>query len=134
MLYQFYDVPIQAWPAADLHGCGARLQRAIAEAVDVVAGCGGTIWYLHDPDRCAGTQRPRVLFHWPIRVGDCDHRGRGRSDGDLLASSWRPTLLGRGRGGLFARMALVPIIQPMIMRALTTEAERQVVMSQLRAR
>ena len=59
----------------------------------------------------------------------------GGADGPtaiFLASKLAPDLLGAIAVAAYSYMALVPIIQPPIMRALTTDAERQVVMSQLR--
>lgn len=59
----------------------------------------------------------------------------GGADGPtaiFLASRLSPDLLGAIAVAAYSYMALVPIIQPPIMRALTTEKERRVVMSQLR--
>ncbi len=59
----------------------------------------------------------------------------GGADGPtaiFLASRLSPDLLGAIAVAAYSYMALVPIIQPPIMRALTTEEERKVVMSQLR--
>ena len=59
----------------------------------------------------------------------------GGADGPtaiFLASRLAPDLLGAIAVAAYSYMALVPIIQPPIMRLLTTEAERKVVMSQLR--
>ncbi len=59
----------------------------------------------------------------------------GGADGPtaiFLASRLAPDLLGAIAVAAYSYMALVPIIQPPIMRALTTEKERTVVMSQLR--
>ena len=59
----------------------------------------------------------------------------GGADGPtaiFLASRLSPDLLGAIAVAAYSYMALVPIIQPPIMRLLTTESERQVVMSQLR--
>ncbi len=59
----------------------------------------------------------------------------GGADGPtaiFLASRLAPDLLGAIAVAAYSYMALVPIIQPPIMRALTTEAERRVVMQQLR--
>ncbi len=59
----------------------------------------------------------------------------GGADGPtaiFLASKLAPDLLGAIAVAAYSYMALVPIIQPPIMRALTTEEERRVVMSQLR--
>ncbi|CCQ09783.1 Oxaloacetate decarboxylase beta chain [Pseudoalteromonas luteoviolacea B = ATCC 29581] len=59
----------------------------------------------------------------------------GGADGPtaiFLASRLAPELLGAIAVAAYSYMALVPIIQPPIMKALTTEAERQVLMPQLR--
>lgn len=59
----------------------------------------------------------------------------GGADGPtaiFLASRLSPDLLGAIAVAAYSYMALVPIIQPPIMRALTTPAERAVVMEQLR--
>jgi len=59
----------------------------------------------------------------------------GGADGPtaiFLASRLAPDLLGAIAVAAYSYMALVPIIQPPIMRALTTEAERQIKMEQLR--
>jgi len=59
----------------------------------------------------------------------------GGADGPtaiFLASRLAPELLGAIAVAAYSYMALVPIIQPPIMRALTTQKERTVVMQQLR--
>jgi len=59
----------------------------------------------------------------------------GGADGPtaiFLSSRLSPDLMGAIAVAAYSYMALVPIIQPPIMRALTTEKERQVVMQQLR--
>jgi oxaloacetate decarboxylase beta subunit len=59
----------------------------------------------------------------------------GGADGPtaiFLASRLSPDLLGAIAVAAYSYMALVPIIQPPIMRALTTEAERRIPMRQLR--
>ena len=59
----------------------------------------------------------------------------GGADGPtaiFLSSRLAPELLGAIAVAAYSYMALVPIIQPPIMRALTTDYERQVVMEQLR--
>jgi len=59
----------------------------------------------------------------------------GGADGPtaiFLASRLAPDLLGAIAVAAYSYMALVPIIQPPIMRALTTEEERAVVMQQMR--
>ncbi len=59
----------------------------------------------------------------------------GGADGPtaiFLASKLAPELLGAIAVAAYSYMALVPIIQPPIMRALTTEAERKIEMAQLR--
>ncbi|MCP4907825.1 MAG: sodium ion-translocating decarboxylase subunit beta [bacterium] len=59
----------------------------------------------------------------------------GGADGPtaiFLAGRLAPDLLGAIAVAAYSYMALVPIIQPPIMRLLTTEAERQIKMEQLR--
>ena len=59
----------------------------------------------------------------------------GGADGPtaiFLASRLSPDLLGAIAVAAYSYMALVPIIQPPIMKALTTPAERQIQMQQLR--
>jgi len=59
----------------------------------------------------------------------------GGADGPtaiFLTTKLSPGLLGAVAVAAYSYMALVPIIQPPIMRALTTDAERQIVMEQLR--
>jgi oxaloacetate decarboxylase beta subunit len=59
----------------------------------------------------------------------------GGADGPtaiFLAGRLSPDLLGAIAVAAYSYMALVPIIQPPIMRALTTTAEREIVMEQLR--
>ena len=59
----------------------------------------------------------------------------GGADGPtaiFLTSKLAPELLGAIAVAAYSYMALVPIIQPPIMRALTTEKERRVVMTELR--
>ena len=59
----------------------------------------------------------------------------GGADGPtaiFLASRLSPELLGAIAVAAYSYMALVPIIQPPIMRALTTDKERRIEMSQLR--
>ncbi|PKG39508.1 sodium ion-translocating decarboxylase subunit beta [Psychromonas sp. Urea-02u-13] len=59
----------------------------------------------------------------------------GGADGPtaiFLASKLAPELLGAIAVAAYSYMALVPLIQPPIMRALTTQAEREIKMKQLR--
>ncbi|AHF03745.1 glutaconyl-CoA decarboxylase subunit beta [Marichromatium purpuratum 984] len=59
----------------------------------------------------------------------------GGADGPtaiFLASRLSPDLLGAIAVAAYSYMALVPLIQPPIMRALTSESERQIKMEQLR--
>ena len=59
----------------------------------------------------------------------------GGADGPTaiyLSSKLAPNLLGPIAVAAYSYMALVPVIQPPIMRALTTQKEREIVMTQLR--
>ena len=60
----------------------------------------------------------------------------GGADGPtaiLVTTQLAPEILGAVAVAAYSYMALVPVIQPPIMRALTTKAERQITMKQLRA-
>ena len=60
----------------------------------------------------------------------------GGADGPtaiLVTTKLAPELLGAIAVAAYSYMALVPVIQPPIMRALTTKEERQITMKQLRA-
>ena len=60
----------------------------------------------------------------------------GGADGPTaiyVSSKLAPDLLGAIAVAAYSYMALVPLIQPPIMKALTTQAEREIVMTQLRA-
>lgn len=60
----------------------------------------------------------------------------GGADGPtaiFLTSMMAPHLLGPIAVAAYSYMALVPVIQPPIMRALTTDAERKIVMKQMRS-
>ena len=52
----------------------------------------------------------------------------------VVTSKLAPDLLGPIAVAAYAYMALVPLLQPPIMRALTTKEERSIVMQQLRVR
>ena len=82
-----------------------------------------------------------ALTHWTGGLVDFNLKDAasigiiGGADGPtaiFLASRLSPNLLGAIAVAAYSYMALVPIIQPPIMRALTTKAERAIVMKQLR--
>jgi carboxybiotin decarboxylase len=82
-----------------------------------------------------------VLTHWTggvvnFSLQDAASIGIiGGADGPtaiFLSSRLSPNLLGAIAVAAYSYMALVPIIQPPIMRALTSKAERGIVMNQLR--
>ncbi len=79
------------------------------------------------------------LSHWGLldfSISDAASIGIiGGADGPtaiFVTSKLAPDLLGAVAVAAYSYMALVPIIQPPIMRALTTEAERKIVMVQQR--
>ena len=82
-----------------------------------------------------------ALTHWTGGIVDFDLRDAasigiiGGADGPtaiFLSSRLSPNLLGAIAVAAYSYMALVPIIQPPIMRLFTTQAERAIVMKQLR--
>ena len=77
--------------------------------------------------------RDRYLGFTPAQSGSIGIIGG--ADGPtaiFLTSKLAPELLGSVAIAAYSYMALVPIIQPPIMKLLTTKKERQVVMEQLR--
>ncbi|GIC02309.1 sodium ion-translocating decarboxylase subunit beta [Vibrio cholerae] len=68
-----------------------------------------------------------VLYSYPTIIGGADG-----PTAIFLASKLSPDLLGAIAVAAYSYMALVPIIQPPIMKALTTPEERQIKMAQLR--
>ena len=61
-----------------------------------------------------------------------NYRRCRRANCDLLDIKLAPGLLGPIAVAAYSYMALVPVIQPPIMKALTTQKEREIVMKQLR--
>ena len=118
MLYLFYDVAIStgvAKPSTLLLGAAAQFGIFFtligALALNAFPGFDFTLADASAIAIIGGADGPTAIF---------------------LASKLAPDLLGAIAVAAYSYMALVPIIQPPIMRALTTEAERQVEMSQLR--
>ena len=89
-------------------------------------------------------RRPSLVSSWLIwehgdgilRQGGCSHlhhRRRGRPTSIFLAGKLEQTaILGPIAVAAYSYMSLVPIIQPPIMKLLTTEKERKIKMEQLR--
>ncbi|WP_235671376.1 sodium ion-translocating decarboxylase subunit beta [Salmonella enterica] len=75
--------------------------------------------------------RPDFL-HPAAGGGNRHYRRRGRPDGDLSVGQAGPGAAGAIAVAAYSYMALVPLIQPPIMRALTSEKERKIRMVQLR--
>ena len=73
-----------------------------------------------------------LLGFTPQESGQWHYRRCGRPYSDLVTSKLAPDLLGAIAIAAYSYMALVPIIQPPIMKALTTKKEREIVMQQLR--
>jgi Na+-transporting methylmalonyl-CoA/oxaloacetate decarboxylase beta subunit len=104
----------------------------IANPIDAAARRRGAVRHLRDPDRRDGAE---LLPGFDFTLQDASAIAIiGGADGPtaiFLASQLAPDLLGAIAVAAYSYMALVPIIQPPIMRALTTPEER-VVMQQLR--
>ncbi|AZS93944.1 oxaloacetate decarboxylase subunit beta [Salmonella enterica] len=75
--------------------------------------------------------RPDCL-HPAAGGGHRHYRRRGRPTAIYLSGKLAPELLGAIAVAAYSYMALVPLIQPPIMRALTSEKERKIRMVQLR--
>jgi hypothetical protein len=123
---QFYTVAIGSGvaPLVIFMGVGAMTDFGplLANPRTLLLGRGGTVRHLRHGARCRGTHGPgRYGFqHRPVR-GHRHHRRCRRADGDLCGQLLAPDLLGAIAVAAYSYMALVPLIQPPIMRALTTE-------------
>ncbi len=110
-----------------------RLRSAHRQSKDGAAGRGGATGHLHHAHGALALTQ-YCGFHFTIK--DAASIGIiGGADGPtaiFLASKLSPHLLGAIAVSAYSYMALVPIIQPPIMRWLTTKKERAIVMEQLR--
>ena len=137
MLYQFYDVAISTGvaPLLIFMGVGALtdFSALIAKPSTLLLGAAAQFGIFMT---LIGALALNVFPGFDFTLADASAIAIiGGADGPtaiFLASKLAPDLLGAIAVAAYSYMALVPIIQPPIMRALTTEAERQVVMSQLR--
>lgn len=86
-------------------------------------------------DLCGAS--PEIIANWGFSETQAGSIGIiGGADGPtsiFLTSKLAPELLGPIAIAAYSYMALVPVIQPPIMRALTTKKERAITMKQLRA-
>jgi oxaloacetate decarboxylase beta subunit len=137
MLYQFYSVAIGSGiaPLLIFMGVGALTDfgALIAKPSTLLLGAAAQFGIFFT---LLGALALNVLPGFDFTLADASAIAIiGGADGPtaiFLASKLAPDLLGAIAVAAYSYMALVPIIQPPIMRALTTEAERQVEMSQLR--
>ena len=137
MLYQFYNVAISTGvaPLLIFMGVGALtdFSALIAKPSTLLLGAAAQFGIFMT---LIGALALNAFPGFDFTLADASAIAIiGGADGPtaiFLASKLAPDLLGAIAVAAYSYMALVPIIQPPIMRALTTEAERQVVMSQLR--
>jgi oxaloacetate decarboxylase beta subunit len=137
MLYQFYSVAIGSGvaPLLIFMGVGALtdFSALIAKPSTLLLGAAAQFGIF---TTLIGALALNVFPGFEFTLADASAIAIiGGADGPtaiFLASKLAPDLLGAIAVAAYSYMALVPIIQPPIMRALTTEAERKVVMSQLR--
>ena len=137
MLYQFYQVAIGSGvaPLLIFMGVGALtdFSALIALPTTLLLGAAAQFGIFLT---LLGALALNLLPGFDFTLADASAIAIiGGADGPtaiFLASKLAPDLLGAIAVAAYSYMALVPIIQPPIMRALTTAAERGVVMSQLR--
>ncbi len=97
------------------------------------AGGGGAVRDLRHRARGADAELLRHhQLHPAAGGGHRHHRRRRRSDGDLPVGQAGAGAAGAIAVAAYSYMALVPLIQPPIMKALTTDKERKIRMVQLR--
>ena len=137
MLYQFYAVAIESGvaPLLIFMGVGALtdFSALIALPATLLLGAAAQFGIFFT---LIGALALNVVPGFNFSLADASAIAIiGGADGPtaiFLASNLAPDLLGAIAVAAYSYMALVPIIQPPIMRALTTDAERRVEMMQLR--
>jgi oxaloacetate decarboxylase beta subunit len=137
MLYQFYQVAIGSGvaPLLIFMGVGALTDfgALIANPKTLLLGAAAQFGIFMT---LIGALVLNVIPGFDFTLADASAIAIiGGADGPtaiFLASKLAPDLLGAIAVAAYSYMALVPIIQPPIMRLLTTHKERAVVMSQLR--
>ncbi|MGD1990505.1 MAG: sodium ion-translocating decarboxylase subunit beta [Chromatiales bacterium] len=137
MLYQFYSVAIGSGiaPLLIFMGVGALtdFSALIARPSTLLLGAAAQFGIFAT---LLGALALNLLPGFDFSVADASAIAIiGGADGPtaiFLASKLAPDLLGAIAVAAYSYMALVPIIQPPIMKLLTTEKERKVQMSQLR--
>lgn len=137
MLYQFYSVAIGSGvaPLLIFMGVGALTDfgALIAKPSTLLLGAAAQFGIF---STLLGALVLNVIPGFDFTLADASAIAIiGGADGPtaiFLASKLAPDLLGAIAVAAYSYMALVPIIQPPIMRALTSETERRVEMSQLR--
>jgi oxaloacetate decarboxylase beta subunit len=137
MLYQFYSVAIGSGiaPLLIFMGVGALtdFSALIARPSTLLLGAAAQFGIFAT---LLGALALNLLPGFDFTLADASAIAIiGGADGPtaiFLASKLSPDLLGAIAVAAYSYMALVPIIQPPIMKLLTTEKERKVQMSQLR--
>ena len=137
MLYLFYDVAIETGvaPLLIFMGVGALtdFSALIAKPSTLMLGAAAQFGIF---STLLGALALNVIPGFDFTLAEASAIAIiGGADGPtaiFLASQLAPELLGAIAVAAYSYMALVPIIQPPIMRLFTTEAERKVEMSQLR--
>ena len=137
MLYNFYAVAIAsgAAPLIIFMGVGAMTDFGplLANPKTLLLGAAAQFGIFATVMGAVGLSAAGIM---DFSIADAAAIGIiGGADGPTaiyVASKLAPDLLGAIAVAAYSYMALVPLIQPPIMRALTTEAERQIQMSQMR--
>ena len=116
---------------SDLHGsrCHDRLWSADCKPGEPAAWCSCSVRYLH----CIHAGLRQLAY---VTVGEAAAIGIiGGADGPTaiyVANNLAPDLVAPIAVAAYSYMALIPLIQPPIMKLLTTKKERSIVMKQLR--
>lgn len=137
MLYNFYSVAIASGvaPLVIFMGVGAMTDFGplLANPKTLFLGAAAQFGIFATVLGAVGLKSAGIM---DFSIADAAAIGIiGGADGPTaiyVASLLSPDLLGAIAVAAYSYMALVPMIQPPIMRALTTQAEREIVMSQLR--
>lgn len=99
------------------------LRRLSASLMSCFCGSGPFRYF------CSGASGISFWISFQPGGGDWHHRRGGRSDDDFVAQKFATELLAPLTVTAFCYMSLVPIIQPPIIRLLTTKQERRIRMA-----
>jgi carboxybiotin decarboxylase len=135
LYYLYYGIKLGLWPLLIFMGVGAMTDFGpmIANPKTLFLGAAAQFGIFATLlGALALNAVPGIVFTLKDAAAIAIIGGADGPTAIYVASKLAPDLLGAIAVAAYSYMALVPLIQPPIMRALTTEAERKIEMHQLR--